>query len=117
MTMLSLSYAAVSASMVIATLYLFLRLRLFITTTTMLTVGLLLVFGPTFLGYTYSSGEPNFLLNLLIGGGAGLPHPIFGMIKSKVVDFDAIIIAMNFSVALMYVTIIFSIEAVDLLLP
>ena len=103
MTMLSVSYATAAAAMFGAALYLVFRLRLFLTTTTMLVGSLLLIYGPTFLSYTLSSGEPGFLINRLSGISAGAlnPHPIFAIIRAKVPDFDAIIIAMNFSMALM----------------
>ncbi len=114
--MLSLSYATAAAAMLGAALYLFLRLRLFVTTTTMLIGSLLLIYGPTFLTFTLSSGETAFLIQRL-SGSVGAPNPLFPLIKSKVPDFDAIIIAMNFSVALMYVSVIAGIEAVDRLFP
>jgi hypothetical protein len=117
--MLSLSYVAAAAAMLAALLYLFLRLRPFITTTTMLVVSLLLIYGPTFLSFTLSSGETAFLINRLSGTATGSLHPIpiFGIIKDRVSDLDAVIIAMNFSIALMYISIIAGIEAVDRLFP
>jgi len=114
--MLSVSYAVAAAAICGAALYLVLNLRLFLTTTTMLLGSLLLIYGPAFLTYTLSSGETDFLLQRL-SGTTGLPHPIYPMIQAKVPDFDAIIIAMNFSIALMYAGIIAGIEAVDRLFP
>ena len=114
--MLSVSYTAAAAAMFGAALYLFFRLRLFVTTTTMLVGSLLLIYGPAFLSFTLSSGEPVFLIRRL-SGIVGIPIPIFATIKGKVSDFDAVIIAMNFSVALMYASIIAGIEAVDRFLP
>src|SRR5471030_985863 len=103
--MLWVSYVAAAAGMLAAALYLFLRLRLFLTTTTMLLGSLLLIYGPAFLSYTLSSGERAFLIHLL-SGVAGSPHAVFSTIKAKVPDFDAVIIAMNFSIALMYAGIV-----------
>jgi hypothetical protein len=116
MTMLSVSYAIAAAAMVGAALYLFLRLRLFVTTTTMLVGSLLLIYGPTFLTFSLSSGETAFLVQRL-SGSVGAPNPLFPLIKSRVSDFDAVIIAMNFSVALMYAGVIAGIELVDWLFP
>ena len=116
MTMLSVSYAAAAAAMLIAALYLFLRLRLYLTTTTMLVGSLLLIYGPAYLSYTLSSGEPGFLINRL-AGATGQAHPIFAIIGNRVSDLDAVMIAMNLSIALMYIGIIAGIEAVDWLLP
>lgn len=116
MTVLSISYAAAAAAMFAAALYLVLRLRLFVTTSTMLLGSLLLIYGPAFLSFTLFSGEPGVLFNRL-SGLIGHAHPIFAMIREKVSDFDSVIIAMNFSIALMYVSIIVGIEAIDQLLP
>jgi hypothetical protein len=114
--MLLVSYATAATAMFGAALYLFFRLRLFLTTTTMLLGSLLLIYGPAFLSYTLSSGERAFLIHLL-SGVAGSPHAVFSTIKAKVPDFDAVIIAMNFSIALMYAGIVAGIEAVDRLIP
>jgi len=114
--MLIVSYVAAAAAMLGAALYLFFRLRLYLTTTTMLIGSLLLIYGPAFLSYTLSSGESVFLINRL-RGLVGLPNPLFSTIKAKVSDFDAVIVAMNFSIALMYVSIIAGIEAVDRFFP
>jgi hypothetical protein len=116
MGMLTVSYAAAAAAMLAAALYLFFRLRMFLTTTTMLIGSLLLIYGPAFLSYTLSSGEPGFLINRL-SGAVGRPHAIFAIIKAKISDFDTVIAAMNFSIALMYVGIIAGIAAVDRLFP
>src|SRR5260370_8673485 len=116
MNVLSVSYATAATAMFAAVLYLFLRLRLFLTTTMMLVGSLLLIYGPAFLSYTSSSGEAGCLINRL-WGGVGRPHPIFAIIKAKVPDLDAVITAMNFSIALMYLSVIAGIEAVDRLIP
>jgi hypothetical protein len=117
--MLSVSYAVAAAAMFGAALYLLFRLRPYVTTTTMLVGSLLLIYGPAFLSFTLTSGEPGFLANRLLGVYAGSirPHPIFAIIKGKVSDFDSVIIAMNFSIALMYASVITGIEAVDRLIP
>jgi hypothetical protein len=119
MTMLSASYAVAAAAMFGAALYLFFKLRPYVTTTTMLVGSLLLIYGPAFLSYTLSSGEPAFLLTRSLGTSAGdiHPHPIFAIIKGKVSDLDSVIIAMNFSIALMYAGIVAGIEVVDRLFP
>ena len=114
--MLPLSYATAIAAMLGATLYLIFRSRLFISTTTILIGALLLIYGPAFLSYTLSSGEKYFLFNLL-SGVVGEPHPIFSIIKAKVPDFDAIIVSMNFAIALMYVGVIAGIEVVNRFAP
>jgi hypothetical protein len=114
--MLTISYAAAAAAMIAAALYLFIRLRLFLTTTTVLVAALLLIYGPAFLSYTLSSGEPGFLINRL-SASVGVPHPIFSIIKAQVSDLDAVVTAMNFSIALMYVGIVAGIEIVDRLIP
>jgi hypothetical protein len=116
MSLLSVSYAAAAAAMLAAALYLFFRLRVFLTTTTMLLGSLLLIYGPLFLSFTLSSGEAGFLIHRL-SGLVGVPHPIFSIIKAKVPDLDAVVAAMNFSVALMYAGIIAGIEVVDRLIP
>jgi len=116
MSMLSLSYATAAAAMLAAASYLFFRVRLFVTTTTMLVGSLLLIYGPAYLSFMLSSGEPGALINRLYGI-SGNPHPIFAIIKAKISDFDAVVTAMNFSVALMFVGIIVGIELVDRLMP
>lgn len=117
--MLSVSFAAAAAAMFAAALYLVFRLRLFLTTTTMLVGSLLLIYGPAFFSYTLLSGEPGLVIHRLTSGYlTGLyPHPVFSVIKAKVPDLNAVITAMNFSIALMYVGVILGIETVDRLFP
>jgi hypothetical protein len=55
--MLFASYATAAAAMIAAALYLFLRSRLYVTTTAMLVGSLLLVYGPASLSFMLSSGE------------------------------------------------------------
>jgi hypothetical protein len=114
--MLLVSYATAATAMLGAALYLLLRLRLLLTTTTMLVGSLLLIYGPAYLSYTLSSGERGFVIHLLTGV-IGPPHAMFSAIKAKVLDFDAVIMAMNFSIALMYAGIVAGIETVDRLIP
>ena len=94
--MLLASYVAAAAAMFVAALYLFLRLRPLLTTTTMLIGSLLLIYGPAFLSYTLSSGEKAFLIHRL-SGTIGAPDPIFAAIKAKVPDFDAVVTAEDVS--------------------
>jgi hypothetical protein len=117
MTVLSLSYAAAAAAMFFAALYLFFRLRLFWTTTTILVGSLLLIYGPAFLIFTLSSGERGFLIELIRGTAGQTPNAIFSDLKARVPDLDAAIVAMNFSIALMYTGIVAGIEAVDRIIP
>jgi len=114
--MLTLSYLAAATAMIAAAFYLVLRLRPFITTTTMLIGFLLLIYGPAFLSFTLSSGEYALLIRPLTGGGLA-PPSIFSAIRAKGLDLNAIITAMNFSVALMYVGIVAGIEAVGRVAP
>ncbi len=114
--MLFASYAAAAAAMILAALYLFLRLRLYLTTTTMLIGSLLLVYGPTSLGFTLSSGEYGLLIRPLMGE-IGWPSSMFPMMQAKIGDLDPVITAINFSLALMYLGIIAGIESVNRLLP
>jgi hypothetical protein len=116
MNMLAVSYVVATVAMLAAASYLLLRLRLFLTTTTMLLVSLLLIYGPTFLTFSLSSGEPQFLIHKLLGE-VGAPHPIFSIIRTKIPDLDPVISTMNLSIALMYIGIIAGIEMVDRLIP
>src|SRR5690242_19681081 len=100
------SYAAAAAAMVATVLYLFLRLRPYVTTTYMLVVALLLIYGPASLIYTLSSGRAHFVISWLFFGVINPPHEIFARIKSKIPDFDAVVISMNFSLALMYAGVV-----------
>jgi hypothetical protein len=113
---LPLSYLAATCAMLFAALYLALRLRMFVTTCTMLIGFLLLIYGPAFLSYTLTSGEPYFLFNRL-SGIVGAPHPIFAIIAARGPSIDAIVVAMNFSIALMYLGIIAGMEAVNWMAP
>jgi len=114
--MLTLSYAAAAAAMIAAGLHLVFRLRPFITTTTLFVGLLLLIYGPAFLSFTLSSGEYALLLRPFTGGGPS-PPSIFAAIRAKGLDLNAIITAMNFSVALMYLGIIAGIEIVHRAVP
>jgi hypothetical protein len=83
----------------------------------MLVVGLLLIYGPASLIYTATSGRPHFLISWLVFGVFNVPHEIFSRIRSKITDFDAIVISMNFALALMYAGVIAGIELVNRLAP
>jgi len=113
--MVSLSYVAAITAMIIAVLYLF-RAHLFLTTTTMLIGSLLLIYGPAYLIFMISSGAHVLPIRLVTGGVSEI-NPIFPRIAARVRDFDAVIVDMNFSIALMYVCIIAGIELVDRLFP
>jgi hypothetical protein len=114
--MLTLSYAAATSAMIAAALYLFLRLRLFVTTTTMLVGSLLLVYGPASLGFTLSSGEYGFLIRPLLGG-IDIPGSMFPQMNAKIGDLAPVITAINFSLALMYLGVIAGIESINRLFP
>jgi hypothetical protein len=114
--MLSLSYITAVAAMIIATLYLFFRVRLFLTTATMLIGSLLLIYGPAYLVFMLTSGAHVLPIRMVTGGISEI-NPIFPRIAARVQHFDAVVVAMNFSIALMYVGIIAGIEMVDRLFP
>ena len=114
--MLILSYVAAAVAMIITALYLSFRLRPFITTTTMLLGSLLLIYGPAFLSFTLSSGEYALLLRPFTEAGPAQPT-IFPAIRAKGLDLNAIVAAMNFSVALMYGGILAGIELVNRAAP
>jgi hypothetical protein len=117
--MLSVSYISAAAAVGAAALYLLLRLRPFLTATTMLLGALLLVYGPAYLSFMLSAGDFVMPLKWLFGpiDEVSLVNEIFPAIKKKIPDFDAVVIAMNFSIALMYAGIIAGIEIVDRLAP
>ena len=114
--MLTVSYVAAAAAMIAAALHLVLRLRPFITTTTLLMGSLLLIYGPAFLSFTLSSGDYALLIHPFTGGTPPVPS-IFAAMRAKGLEPDTVVTAMNFSVALMYVGIIAGIEAVDRAFP
>ena len=114
--MLFLSYAAASFAMLAAALYLLLRLRLFVSTATMLVASLLLIYGPAALSFTLSGGQYAFLIRPLLGK-ADIPSSMFPMMSGKVGDLGPVIIAINFSLALMFAGVIAGIESVNRLLP
>jgi ABC-type multidrug transport system fused ATPase/permease subunit len=114
--MLFLSYTAASAAMLAAALYLVLRLRLFVSTATMLVASLLLIYGPASLSFSLSGGEYGFLIRPLLGK-VDVPSSMFPLMRGKVGDLDPVIIAINFSLALMYIGITAGIEGVNRLLP
>jgi hypothetical protein len=111
------SYIVAALAMLTTVFYLFLRLRAYVTTTYMLVVALLLIYGPASLIYTLTSGRPHFVISWLFFGVVNTPHEIFDRIKSKISDFDAVVVSMNFSLTLMYAGVIAGIEAVNRLAP
>ena len=113
--MLSLSYVAAITAMILATLYIF-RVGLFLTTTTILIGSLLLIYGPAYLIFMLSSGAYVLPIRMLTGD-TGEINPIFPRIAARVQDFDAVVVAMNFSMAVMHASIIAGIELVDRLYP
>jgi hypothetical protein len=114
--MLFASYATAAAAMIAAALYLFLRLRLYVTTTAMLVGSLLLVYGPASLSFTLSSGEYGFLIRPLLDETAP-PWSMFPQMKAKIGDLAPVITAINFSLALMYLGAIAGIESINKLFP
>ncbi|WP_036052477.1 hypothetical protein [Bradyrhizobium sp. URHD0069] len=114
--MLAASYAVATLAMSGAAIYLYFRLRLFLTAATMLVGSLLLVYGPAYLSFMLSSGEKAMVLERLSGSMGG-KSIIFSIIHAASPDFGAIVIAMNFAMALMYVGVILGIEIVDRLIP
>jgi len=83
----------------------------------MLVGSLLLIYGPAFLSFTLSSGERGFLFETITGTVGWHPNALFSALKARIPDFDAVITAMNFSIALMYAGIVMGIEAVDRIIP
>jgi hypothetical protein len=110
--MLFASYAAAA----MRPLYLFLRLRLYVTTTAMLVGSLLLVYGPASLSFTLSSGEYGFLIHPLLGETAP-PWTTFPQMKAKIGDLAPVITSINFSLALMYLGVVAGIESINKLFP
>src|SRR3954449_5986044 len=110
--MLTASYIVAAVAMSGAAIYLYLRLRLFLTATTMLVGALLLIYGPAYLSFMLSSGEKSMVIQRLSGAMGG-KSVIFSIIQAASPDFNAIIIAMNFSMALMFVGVVAGIEIVD----
>jgi len=117
MIMLQVSYVAAAVSMICAATYLVVRLRPFVTTTTMLIGSLLLVYGPAVLSYTLASGEKAYPLRRLLGMPLGPANVVWAAMTEQIKDFDAVISAMNLSVALMYAGIILGIEIATRTMP
>ena len=115
-TMLLLSYGIASVAMLVAAFYLFLRLRAFITTTTILLGSLLVVYGPLSLIFTFFSGEFGLPVRVL-AGDLKLAQSMFPTIAAKVGDLDPVITNVNLSLALMYSSIIVGIQAVNMMFP
>ncbi|MBR1212653.1 hypothetical protein [Bradyrhizobium sp. JYMT SZCCT0180] len=114
--MLVASYVLTALSICCAAVYLCGRLRLFLTATTMLLASLLLIYGPAYLSFVLSSGEKAMLIARL-SGSEGRMSVMYSMIQSASSDFGAIIVAMNISIALMFIGVVASVEIVDRLIP
>ena len=114
--MLAASYAIAALVMSGAAIYFYLRLRLFLTATTMLLGSLLLIYGPAYLSFMLSSGERAMVIQRL-SGSIGGKSPIFSIIHAASADFPAIVTAMNFAVALMFIGVIAGVEIVNRLIP
>src|SRR5690242_14210653 len=114
--MLFFSYATAGAAMVAAALYLFRRLRLFVTTSAMLVGALLLIYGPAALSFTLSSGQYGFLVRPLTGN-VWVPASMFPAMKARIGDLDPIVASLNFSLALMYAGVILGIEIISRAFP
>jgi hypothetical protein len=94
--MLLASYVTAAAAMIAAGLYLVLRLRPLLTTTTILIGSLLLIYGPAALSFTLSSGQYGFLVRPFMGD-IWVPPSMFPLMKQKVGDLNSVIAALNFS--------------------
>jgi len=114
--MLAASYAVAALAMSGAAAYLYIRLRLFLTATTMLLGSLLLIYGPAYLSFMLSSGEKSMVLARLSGSMGG-KSVIFGIIQAASPNFSSILAAMNIALALMFVSVIGGVEIVDRLMP
>jgi hypothetical protein len=114
--MLVASYVVTALAICGAAIFLFTRLRLFLTATTMLLASLLLIYGPAYLSFMLSSGEKSMVLQRLSGSMGG-KSVIFSIIEAASADFNAVVIAMNFSVALMFVGVVAGTKIVDQLVP
>src|SRR3954447_10971591 len=114
--MLVASYVLIAFAICGAIIFLCSRLRFFLTASTMLVVSLLLIYGPAYISFMLSSGEKSMVIQRLSGSMGG-KSVIFSIIQAASPDFNAIIIAMNFSLALMFVGVIAGISIVDRLLP
>ncbi len=114
--MLAASYAVAALAMCGAAVYLCLRLRPFLTVTTMLLGSLLLIYGPAYLSYMLSSGERAMVIARL-SGSIGRRSLIYSTIQAASADFPAVVTAMNLSIALMFVGVVAGVEIVNRLIP
>jgi|SRR5581483_2823527 len=114
--MLFFSYATASSAMLIAAIYLFVRLRPFVTTTTILLSSLLMVYGPLSLMFTWFSGDYGSPV-LMVVSGVKFPPSTFPTIAAKVGDLGPVVTEVNFALTVMYLAIVAGIEAVSLAFP
>jgi hypothetical protein len=110
--MLAASYVVAALAMTGAAIYFYIRLGPFLSATTMLLASLLLIYGPAYLSFLLSSGEKDMAINRLLGSVGGRSI-IFRIIEAASADFDMILVAMNFSIALMFIGVVAGIEIVD----
>src|SRR5664279_4551073 len=99
--MLVASYMVTAVAICGAAVYLYFRLQLFLTATTMLLASLLLIYGPAYLSFMLSSGEKAMVIERLSGSMGG-KSVIYSIIQAASPNFNAILIAMNISMALMF---------------
>jgi hypothetical protein len=114
--MLAASYAFAAAAMTVATSYLVVRLRFYITTTTMFVGSLLLVYGPASLIFFASGGAFGCLLRPL-SSEKMFPPSMFPTIAARVGGIDPVNTDIKFSLGLMYLGIVVGIELVSRALP
>jgi hypothetical protein len=79
--MLVASYVVTSFAICGAAIFLCVRLRLFLTATTMLLASLLLIYGPAYLSFMLSSGEKSMVIARLSGSMGG-KSVIFSLIEA-----------------------------------
>lgn len=114
--MLVASYVFTALAICAAAVYLCVRLQLFLTATTMLLTSLLLIYGPAYLSFMLSSGEKAMLIARLAGSVGGR-SVMYSIIQAASFDFGAIIVAMNISIALMFIGVVIGVEIIDRLIP
>src|ERR1700757_1212764 len=97
----SMTYVIAALAIYSAALYLFYRLRLYLTASSMLVGFFLLVYGPAYLAYMLFR-RPISVVDLRI---------------SNSLNFDNAVVSLNLSIAIMFVCVIAGIEGVDRLAP
>ena len=97
----SATYVVAALSMYSAALYLIFRLRLYLATRSFLLVFLLLVHGPAYLIYMLFRGSGSIIYERI----------------ARDANFESVVVSLNVSIALMFLSIIVGIEAVDRSMP